>query len=129
MQELGSHWIGNASTDFDRSFMGVPLLVGGSRHRSRQPAERERENAFSEVDVRLLQTLASSMGIALENARLFDETQRLLKVSEQRAAELSAINTVSQALVAESDLDRMIQLIGEQLLDIFNAGHRLCGAA
>ena len=48
------------------------------------------------ADVRLLQTLASSMSVALENARLFDETQRLLKETEQRAAELAIINSVQQ---------------------------------
>ena len=41
---------------------------------------------FNESDVRLLATLANSMSVALENARLFDETQRLLKETEQRAA-------------------------------------------
>ena len=45
-------------------------------------------------DVRLLQTLANSMSVALENARLFDETQRLLKETEQRAAELAVINSI-----------------------------------
>ncbi len=74
----------------------------------------DRENAFSESDVRLLQTLAGSMGIALENARLF-------KAEQQRAAELSAISTVSQALVAETDLDKMIQLIGEKMRETFGA--------
>ncbi|HSB02191.1 MAG TPA: response regulator, partial [Anaerolineales bacterium] len=60
-------------------------------------------------------------GVALQNARLFDETQRLLKESEQRASELAAINTVSEALVAEPELDSMIQLIGDQTRDIFKA--------
>ena len=61
------------------------------------------------------------MSVALENARLFDETQRLLKETEQRATELSAISTVSQALVAETDLDSMIQLVGSQMREIFEA--------
>ncbi|MCO6451640.1 MAG: GAF domain-containing protein [Caldilineales bacterium] len=81
----------------------------------------EREYAFSDADVRLLTTVASSMGVALENARLFDETQRLLKETEQRASELSAISTVSQALVAETELESLIQLIGNQTQEIFNA--------
>ena len=34
----------------------------------------DREDAFSESDVRLLTTLAASLSVALENARLFDET-------------------------------------------------------
>jgi GAF domain-containing protein len=38
----------------------------------------DREDAFSEQDVRLLSTLAASLSVALENARLFDETKRLL---------------------------------------------------
>ena len=80
-----------------------------------------RENAFSPSDVRLIQTLANSMSVALENARLFDETQRLLKETEQRAAELAAISTVSQALVAETELEAMIQLIGSQTRDTFHA--------
>ena len=39
----------------------------------------ERENAYGESELRLLTTIAASLGAALENARLFDETQRLLK--------------------------------------------------
>ncbi len=103
-----------------KSCIFVPMLLGDRVTAVITLQDMEREDAFSEGDVRLLETLASSMSVALENARLFDETQRLLKVSEQRAAELASINTVSQALVAEADLDRMIQLVGDELLEIFN---------
>ena len=61
----------------------------------------DKENAFSESDVRLLETLANSMSVALENARLFDETIRLLKETEQRTAELSVINSVQDGLAKE----------------------------
>ena len=44
----------------------------------------EQENAYNEANVRLLQTVASSMGVALENARLFNETQTLLQETEER---------------------------------------------
>src|SRR5918996_79757 len=54
----------------------------------------ERENAFGESELRLLTTIAASLGTALENAHLFDETQRLLKITEDRAAELAIINSV-----------------------------------
>jgi GAF domain-containing protein/DNA-binding response OmpR family regulator/anti-sigma regulatory factor (Ser/Thr protein kinase) len=81
----------------------------------------EREYAFDESVVSLVNTIASSMGVALENARLFDETQRLLKETEQRAQELATVSTVSQALVAETELESMIQLIGNQTHDIFKA--------
>jgi hypothetical protein len=37
------------------------------------------------------------MSVALENARLFDETQRLLAETEQRNNELAIINSVQAA--------------------------------
>ncbi|MBK8418784.1 hypothetical protein [Candidatus Villigracilis saccharophilus] len=42
----------------------------------------------------------------LENARLFDETQRLLKITEERAQELAVINSVQAALAARVEHSR-----------------------
>ena len=67
------------------------------------------------------QTLANSMSVALENARLFDETQRLLKETEQRAAELAIINRVQQGLVSQLDFQSIIDLVGDKIREIFNA--------
>ena len=75
----------------------------------------EREHAFSDSDVRLLQTLANSMSVALENARLFDETQRLLKETEHRAAELAIINSVQEALAAELDMQGIYDAVGDKM--------------
>jgi signal transduction histidine kinase len=61
------------------------------------------------------------MGVALENARLFDETQRLLQETEQRAAELATVNTVTSALASELDLGPLINLVGEQMRHVFRA--------
>jgi signal transduction histidine kinase/DNA-binding response OmpR family regulator len=81
----------------------------------------DREHAFSESDVRLLTTLANSMSVALENARLFDETQRLLKETEQRNAELALINSVQEGLASKLDIQAIYDLIGDKLRDIFEA--------
>ncbi|HZM25531.1 MAG TPA: GAF domain-containing protein, partial [Anaerolineales bacterium] len=103
-----------------QSYLGVPIIVG-EKVIGVISAHTYAQNAYDQNSVRLLSTLANNMGVALENARLFDETQRLLKETEQRAAELGAISTVTQALVAETKLDNMIQLIGSQTRDTFNA--------
>ena len=107
--------------EMPKSVLYVPMLVGNDAKGIISLQNLDRENAFSESDVSLLSTLSNAMSVALENARLFAETQRLLKETEQRAAELSAIGKVSQALVAEPELDNMIQLIGNQMREIFNA--------
>jgi signal transduction histidine kinase len=70
-------------TELAKSALFVPLIVDGQVNGLISLENIDRENAFSESDVRLLTTLAASMSVALENARLFDETQRLLKETEQ----------------------------------------------
>jgi serine phosphatase RsbU (regulator of sigma subunit) len=79
----------------------------------------DRENAFDESDVRLLQTLAASMSVALENARLFDETQRLLIETEQRATELLIINSVQEDLAQKLDMASIYELVGDKLQTFF----------
>ena len=74
-------------------------------------------------------TIAASLGTALENARLFEETQRLLKETERRATELTTVNRISQALTSELELDALLKLVGELIAPDFRGGHRLCGAA
>jgi signal transduction histidine kinase/CheY-like chemotaxis protein len=81
----------------------------------------EKENAFGQGDLRLLTTLTNSMSVALENARLFDETTRLLDDAKQRATELSTVNSISRALASQLDPDELIQLVGDQLKDLFKA--------
>ena len=73
------------------------------------------------ADVRVLSTIASSMGVALDNARLFDETKRLLNETDQRAAELAIINGVQQGLASQLDTQAMYDLVGDKIQEIFDA--------
>ena len=60
------------------------------------------------------------MGVALENARLFEETKRLLTETDQRAAELAIINSVQDGLAAELDMQAMYDLVGDKIHSIFD---------
>jgi len=70
-----------------QSGMWVPLMIGKTVKGMVGISNLHKEHAYNDSDVRLLQTLANSMSVALENARLFDETDRLLKETQQRAEE------------------------------------------
>ena len=106
-------------TDPCRSCIGVPIL-GSARALGVLIVENhERDSAFGEPEVRLLTTVAASMGVALENARLFDETERLLKETEQRAAELAIINAVQRALARRLDLQGVYDVVGDKLREVF----------
>ena len=104
-----------------KSFLGVPIISGKNVVGALTLHDAFIENRFTDVDARLLTTLANSMSVALENARLFDETQRLLKETGQRAAELATVNTVSNALAGELNLEALIELTGEQIRTTFRA--------
>ena len=69
----------------------------------------------------MLETLANSMSVALENARFFDETNRLLKETEQRTAELAVINSVQEGLAHELDMQGIYNLVGDRVQKLFNA--------
>ena len=97
-----------------RSSVFVPLFVGnrGTGVISRTTWIVSTRSATR--DVRLLMTIAGSLNVALENARLFEETR-------QRAAELSIVNSVGQAFADQLDLDALIERLGDQLRDVFAA--------
>jgi GAF domain-containing protein/CheY-like chemotaxis protein/tetratricopeptide (TPR) repeat protein len=119
MQELGGYTI--PGTDAEKSLMAVPIISGDEAVGLVFIGNYEKEHAFAESDLRLLQTVVSAMSVALENARLFDETQRLLRETEQRAQELAIINSVQQGLASKLDMQAIFDLVGEKIRVMFNA--------
>src|SRR5262249_48648889 len=71
-------------TEDTKSLLFVPLVTGGMGTGVISLENIDREHAFSESDRQLLETLAGSLSVALENARLVHETR-------QRNAELALI--------------------------------------
>ncbi|MCA0445048.1 MAG: GAF domain-containing protein [Bacteroidetes bacterium] len=109
-------------TDRSKSLIFVPIIVGTDAKGLILVENYEIEDAFSESEVRLLSTIANSMSVALENARLFDETLRLLEESKKRAAELGTVNSISHAIAGHLEIDKLINLVGEKVRTLFNAG-------
>ena len=75
----------------------VPIRIQGKLFGAISLQNVDRENAFNESDLHLLETLANSLSVALENARLFAETQRLLNETEQRRR-LNWLQSIPSAL-------------------------------
>jgi serine phosphatase RsbU (regulator of sigma subunit) len=69
-------------TELPKTWLGVPLLVGYVAVGIVSLQNLDKENAFSKSDIDLLSTLTNSMSLSLENARLFNETERLLNLME-----------------------------------------------
>src|SRR5688572_29919915 len=120
-KELGAVFASSETEDTTKSWLGVPLISSGQVNGTIRLENYEREFAYSESYVSLLQTLANSMSVALENARLFDETNRLLKETEQRTAELAVINSAQEGLAKELDIQGIYDLVGERIRSLFDA--------
>jgi len=109
--EVGSQIVAGENP---QSAMFVPLLVAGQVRGVVTLQNLDREDAFSDSDLNLLQTLAGSLAVSLENARLFDETQESLERQTATAAILR--------IISESPND--IQPVFRAIVD---AAHRLLG--
>ena len=97
-----------------KSVLFVPLVTGGRATGVISLDNFDREHAFDDADVRLLTTLAGSLSVALENARLVHETR-------QRNAELALINSVQEALAGELELQAIYDAVGDKIREIFDA--------
>jgi len=76
---------------------------------------------FTDKQVSLIETFAQQASIAIENVRLFNETQSLLKQTEQRAQELGIINSVQEGLASKLEVQAIYDLVGDKIRDIFKA--------
>ena len=97
-----------------KSVLFIPLIAGGKATGTISLQNLDREHAFDEADQQLLMTVAGSLTVALENARLVQETR-------QRVGELATVNSVGQALSSQLDPDALIELVGEQVRQTFGA--------
>ena len=67
----------------------VPIIAGENVLGVVSLQSYELGHIFPPSDVRLLETLTNSMSVALQNAHLFDETQRLLKETKQQVVTIT----------------------------------------
>ena len=102
------------SGEMPKSVLYVPLVISGKATGVISLQNIDREHAFSESDQQLLETLAGSLSVALENARLVHETR-------QRNAELALINSVQEALAGELELQAIYDVVGDKIQEIFDA--------
>jgi signal transduction histidine kinase/CheY-like chemotaxis protein len=101
-----------------RSGMWIPMMVANEVRGVVSLQNLEHEEAFSEADVRLLTTIANSLSVTIENARLFDETQRLLKETKRRAAQLEILNNIAQVLTQQLDVQTIIERVGDKIREL-----------
>jgi signal transduction histidine kinase len=96
------------------SFLGVPVRVRDEVFGNLYLCEKESADEFSQVDEELVGALAIAAGIAIENARLYDERQR-------REQLLEVIADINRGLLGGKAVGRVLDEIAEHASAIAGA--------
>ncbi|HEX5691721.1 MAG TPA: GAF domain-containing protein, partial [Roseiflexaceae bacterium] len=97
-----------------RSFLGVPILSGDQPIGAISVQNIEREHAYDTADLRLLTTIAANVGVAIQNARLYQQTQR-------RATEMAALAAIGHDVSATLDLPAVLKRIATHARNVLSA--------
>ncbi|QRI74464.1 MULTISPECIES: GAF domain-containing sensor histidine kinase [Rhodococcus] len=99
-----------------RTFLGVPVRVHGEAFGNLYLTEKANGQSFTEDDEVIVQALAAAAGIAVDNARLFEEA-RLRQRWQEATSEIRA------ELLADTDPEEVLGLIARRALALSEADH------
>ncbi len=96
------------------SFLGAPVRSKGQTIGNLYLTNKRHNQTFSDADLRLVEMFALHAGIAMENARLHEEIQRLAIVDERQRISRDLHDSIIQSLYAISlSLEDMPEIIAE----------------
>src|SRR5215469_10073123 len=99
-----------------KCFCGAPILLGGKPAGAMVAMNSEREYAFQQRDLEVMQTAAGQLSVAVENARLFTEELR-------RSRQLSFLNSISRTAISSEDAEQMLADIVAEIQKNFRFDH------
>lgn len=105
--ELSNQGVNFGSVDEVRTWLGVPLRSGENTF-GVLSIQSYSPDCYGQVELQLLQTIADQIGVAVERARLFDETK-------QRVAEVQSINELAGAISGELESAKLFRIVYEYL--------------
>src|SRR5581483_7514999 len=103
-----------------RTFLGVPVLIGGKAWGNLYLTEKASGGEFDLVDEQTAVILAEWAGIAISNARLYEGVERRRQELERAVRSLEATTAIARAVGGETELPRILELIvkrGRALLE------------
>jgi len=93
------------------TFLGAPVMIRGEAWGNLYLTEKEGGAEFTAADEDAVVILAEWAGIAIENARLYQASERRRDELEASVRRLEATTAIARAIGGETDLDRVLELI------------------
>ncbi len=103
-----------------RTFLGVPIVVRGQAWGNLYLTEKKGAGEFTEEDEEAVVMLAQWAATAIDNARLYEGSERRRLQLERAVRSLEAARDIADAVSGVSDLNRVLELIvkrGRALVD------------
>jgi signal transduction histidine kinase len=97
-----------------KSFLGVPIVLRGVAYGNLYLTEKAGGEDFTDEDSELSQLLAAQAAVAIENARLYENSTRWLRQFE-------SLNEVGNALSSELELEPLLGLVARRLQELVDA--------
>jgi signal transduction histidine kinase len=96
-----------------RSFLGVPVVVGNAVFGNLYLTEKA-GGEFTGEDERLIVLLAAHAGVAVQNARLYEQARERARELEKAVRELSSIHDIADAVLAGDSREDALRLVAER---------------
>jgi signal transduction histidine kinase len=96
------------------SFLGAPVKAGGKVFGNISLTEKQGGAEFTEEDEKALDVLASQAGVAVENARLYEESRK----QQQR---LEAVREITALILEGADSTDVLRLVAMQAREMVGA--------
>ena len=93
------------------TFLGVPVLIRGQAWGNLYLCEKAGGECFSAEDEEAVVVLAEWAAIAIENARLYQDSEQRRDDLEHAVRRLEATTAIARAVGGETDLERILELI------------------
>jgi signal transduction histidine kinase len=81
-----------------RSFLGTPIVLRGEALGNLYLTEKQGAEEFTEADAEAVETLAAQAAIAIENARLYEQAERVSVLDERNRIRMDLHDGVMQSL-------------------------------
>ncbi len=103
-----------------RSWLGIPLVAKGEVIGA-FALEKQQADFYTPGHVQAAATFAGQAAVALENARLYEESLHKAADLNERSQRLALLNRLSSLLSASLDLSQILQVTARELLRALNA--------
>ena len=97
-----------------KSFLGAPVTAKGKVFGNLYLTQKQGTEEFDEDDERDLLVLATQAGVAIENARLYEEAQK-------RERRLDAVREIATGILQQGDAHEVLRLVAQRARELVGA--------